>query len=115
LLIEILRRLPHVECAASNDMFGPPMNNAQTKSQQANWVERSLLGIILLSVLFCAALLALPIWSAITQTALQQAEPRQCIAINDDAARLECYDKQVSRRPASPAKGPRPPGWLFGQ
>ena len=91
------------------------MNNAQTKSQQANWVERALLGVILISVLFCAALLAFPIWSAITQTALQQNEPQQCIAINDDTARLECYDLQADRRPAYPAKGPRPLGSLLGQ
>jgi hypothetical protein len=91
------------------------MTDAQTKSQQANWVEKALLAIIVISVMFCAALLALPVWSAMTQTALQQSEPQPCIAVNDDAARLECYDQQADRRPTYPAKGPRPLGSRFGQ
>ena len=91
------------------------MTDAQARNQQAKWVEKALLGIILMSVVFCAALLVFPLWSAITEAPLRQAAAHQCIAINDDNARLDCYDRDVSRRLAPPAKGPYPPEGLFGQ
>jgi hypothetical protein len=90
------------------------MNNARTKRQQAPWVEKVLLGLVLGSVLFCAGLLAFPIWSAITQIASRRTEP-PCIAMNNDAARLECYDRQAGRSPAPPAKGANPPAAIFGR
>jgi hypothetical protein len=91
------------------------MNDTQTKTQQAHWVEKVLLGLVLGSVLFCAGLLALPIWSAITQVSSTQTEPYQCTAIKDDAARLECYDRQAGRPPTPPAKGANPPELPFGR
>jgi hypothetical protein len=90
------------------------MNNARTKRQQAHWVEKVLLGLVLGSVLFCAGLLAFPIWSAITQIASRQTEP-PCIAMNNDAARLECYDRQAERSPTPPAKGANPPAAIFSR
>jgi hypothetical protein len=91
------------------------MTDIQAKDPQAKWVEKALLGIILMSVVFCAALLVLPLWSAMTELPLRQAAAQQCIAINDDNARLGCYDREASRRLAPPAKGPYPPERLFGQ
>jgi hypothetical protein len=99
---------------ASSGVRGSPMNNGQIKERE-DWVEKALLGVIVGAVLFCAGLLAIPLWSAITQTASQQIEPHQCVAINNDAARLECYDRQISRRPTPPARGANPPETLFGQ
>jgi hypothetical protein len=90
------------------------MNDTRTKKQQAHWAEKVLLGLVLGSVLFCAGLLAFPIWSAITRIAAEQTEP-PCIAMSDDAARLECYDRQASRPPTPPAKGANPPKALFGR
>jgi hypothetical protein len=81
------------------------MNDAHTKKQEADWVAKILLGLVLGSVLFCAALLAFPIWFGITQIASELAGARQCVSMNDDAARLECYDKQAGKRPVPPAKG----------
>ena len=90
------------------------MNHARTKKQQAHWVEKVLLGLILGSVLFCAGLLAFPIWSAITQVASQSTEPYPCATIGNDAARLECYDRHAGRPPTPPAKGANPPA-IFGR
>jgi hypothetical protein len=90
------------------------MNDTRTKKQQADWAGMALLGLILGSVLFCAALLAFPIWSAITRIAAQQTEP-PCIAMSNDAERLECYDRQAGRSPTPPAKGANPPAVIFGR
>jgi hypothetical protein len=90
------------------------MNDAPIKKQQAEWVERVLLGLVLGSVLFCAGLLAFPIWSAITRIASRQTEP-PCITMSNDAERLECYDRQADRPPTPPAKGANPPAVIFGR
>ena len=90
------------------------MNDTRTMKQQADWTGKVLLGLILGSVLFCAGLLAFPIWSAITRIASQQTEP-PCIAMNNDAERLECYDRQAERSPTPPAKGANPPAAIFGR
>jgi hypothetical protein len=92
-----------------------PMNNARTKKQQADWTGRVLLGLILGSVLFCATLLAFPIWSAITQIASQQVGPHRCATMSNDADRLECYDREAGRSPTPPAKGANPPAAIFGR
>ena len=89
------------------------MNATRTKTQQADWVEKVLLGLVLGSVLFCAALLAFPIWSAITQIASEQREPHRCVTMSNDAERLECYDRQAERSPTPPAKGANPPAMIF--
>jgi hypothetical protein len=90
------------------------MNNGPKKEQES-WIEKALLGVILAAVLLCATLLAFPIWSVITQTASQQTEPHQCVAIASDASRLDCYDRQAGRPPTPPAKGANPPEMLFGR
>jgi hypothetical protein len=90
------------------------MNDTRTKKQPTHWAEIVLLGWVLGSVLFCAGLLAFPIWSAITQTAAEQTDP-SCITMNNDVARLECYDRQARRSPAPPAKGANPPAVIFGR
>jgi hypothetical protein len=84
------------------------MNEPRTKEQEADWVAKLLLGLVLGSVLFCAGLLAVPIWSAITQVASGQPGPHPCVSMNDDAARLECYDKQAGKHPTPPSKGAYP-------
>jgi hypothetical protein len=91
------------------------MDDTQPKKQQTGWTEKILLGLVVGSVLFCAGLLAFPIWSVITQTTSQQTEPYQCVTMNDDAARLDCYDRQAGRSPTPPAKGANPPAVKFGR
>jgi hypothetical protein len=91
------------------------MNDTRTKKQQADWAGKVLLGLILGSVLFCAALLAFPIWSAITRIASQQTEPYRCFTMSNDIQRLECYDRQAGRSPTPPAKGANPPAVIFGR
>jgi hypothetical protein len=86
--------------------MGSPMNDARTKEREADWVAKLLLGLVLGSVILCAALLAFPIWLGITQIASGATATHSCVAMNDDAARLECYDRQAGKHPASPAKGP---------
>jgi hypothetical protein len=86
--------------------MGSPMNNARTKEREADWVAKLLLGLVLGSVIFCAGLLAFPIWSGITQIASGATATHSCVSMNDDTARLECYDRQAGKHPASPAKGP---------
>lgn|GEM_PF-2982775 len=90
------------------------MNDGPKKEPEA-WIEKALLGAILAAVLFCAVLLAFPIWSVSTQVTSQQTEPHQCVTMNDDAARLECYDRQAGRPPTPPAKGANPPATIFGR
>jgi hypothetical protein len=90
------------------------MNDTRIKKRQADWVEKALLGLVLGSVLFCAGLLVVPIWSTITQIAAQQNEP-PCITMSNDALRLECYDRQAGRSPTPPAKGANPPAVIFSR
>jgi hypothetical protein len=91
------------------------MDDTRTERQQPDWTGKVLLGLIMAAVLFCAALLAFPVWSAITQIASQPSEPHRCIAMSNDAERLECYDRQARRSPTPPAKGANPPAVIFGR
>lgn len=91
------------------------MNGARTHKQQANLVDRVLLVLILVSVLFCAALIAFSIWFAATPIESLQTSHNQCVAIQDDSTRLECYDIQAGRRPTPPARGANPPELPFGR
>jgi hypothetical protein len=91
------------------------MRGARTKKQQADLVDRVLLILILVSVFFCAALLAFSIWFAVTPVGSLLKNPSQCVAMKDDGARLECYDSQMGRRPTPPARGANPPELPFGR
>jgi hypothetical protein len=90
------------------------MDDTRTERQQPDWTGKVLLGLIVGAVLFCAALLAFPVWSAITQIASRQTEP-PCITMSNDAERLECYDRQARRSTTPPAKGANPPAVIFGR
>jgi hypothetical protein len=85
--------------------MGSPMTDVRTKEREADWVAKLLLGLVLGSVIFCAALLAFPIWFGITQIASGATGSHPCVSMDDDAARLACYDKQAGKRPTPPAKG----------
>ncbi|HLL27420.1 MAG TPA: hypothetical protein VKT73_07185 [Xanthobacteraceae bacterium] len=90
------------------------MTAARATKREVHWVEKALLGVILTAVIFCALLLAWPVWIAMTEIATKPLSPRTCMAISDDDARLDCYDRQTGRPPMPPRKGPYPPDWLRG-
>jgi hypothetical protein len=88
---------------------------ARTKKQQVNLAEYVLLGLILISVLFCAVLLAFPLWFGITQITSLQPDSYRCVAINSDFDRLNCYDRLAGRPPTPPARGANPPELFPGR
>jgi hypothetical protein len=51
----------------------------------------------------------------VVQIASQQRASHRCVAMSNDAERLECYDRQARRSPTPPAKGANPPAVIFGR
>jgi hypothetical protein len=68
------------------------------------------------AVLFCLVAIFPAVWTVMTEMpSRQQADVRQCVELNDEIARLECFDKRTPKTLPHPAKGANAPISLFGR
>ena len=88
----------------------------QQRRPPIDWVGSALVAVLAGVTFFCLVAIFPVVWTAIADMGWRQMEIdlRRCVAINENASRLECFDRRIGRNPPHPARGANPPASIFG-